>query len=231
MELPSPPVRGNIRVLIVDDHAIVRAGLRLLIAKNPGIVVVGEAASLTEAVSTAARTQPDIILLDLMMGGEDGLDYLTTLLSASKKSRLIILTGALDPNLHHRAVQLGALGVVLKDKAPEVLIKAIERVDAGEVWLDRKSIATILGEMTNPSKGGTIRSEGEKIASLTARERQVVALVLQGLRNREIAGRLSVSPVTIRHHLSSIFGKLAVSDRFELIIYSYNHGLRGPSKS
>jgi len=215
----------------VDDHAIVRAGLRLLIAKNPGIVVVGEAASLTEAVSTAARTQPDIILLDLMMGGEDGLDYLTTLLSASKKSRLIILTGALDPNLHHRAVQLGALGVVLKDKAPEVLIKAIERVDAGEVWLDRKSIATILGEMTNPSKGGTIRSEGEKIASLTARERQVVALVLQGLRNREIAGRLSVSPVTIRHHLSSIFGKLAVSDRFELIIYSYNHGLRGPSKS
>jgi DNA-binding NarL/FixJ family response regulator len=215
----------------VDDHAIVRAGLRLLIAKNPGIVVVGEAASLTEAVSTAARTQPDIILLDLIMGGEDGLDYLATLHSASKNSRLIILTGALDPNLHHRAVQLGALGVVLKDKAPEVLIKAIERVNAGEVWLDPTSIATILGEMTNPSKGGTIRSEGEKIASLTARERQVVALVLQGLRNREIADRLSVSPITIRHHLSSIFGKLEVSDRFELIIYSYDHGLRGPSKS
>lgn len=216
-----------IRILLVEDHIIVRAGLRMLIESRAGIEVVGETGALAESVSLARQEQPDIILLDLDMGGQSSLDILPELLAAGR-ARVIILTGVRDPEAHRQAVRLGAVGLVLKEHATEVLLKAIEKVQSGEVWLDRSMTANVLGEL---SRRQAIQDlEAPKIATLTPREREVIALIGEGLRNREIGARLFITESTVRHHLTSIFDKLGLSDRFELAIYAYRHGLAAPPR-
>ena len=221
------PMQPTIRVLIVDDHAIMRTGLRMLLESQAGFAVVGEVGNCADAVAAATREQPDVILLDLMLAGESALDCLPELRAAASKACVLILTGVPDPELHRQAVGLGAVGVVLKDKAPEILLKAIERVHAGEVWLERAMVASVLDQMRQGSPPPN--PEAAKIATLTAREREVITLIGQGLRNRQIAERLFISEVTVRHHLTSIYTKLGVSDRLELVIYAYQHGLTRPS--
>src|SRR5262245_19128884 len=125
----------SIHVLLIEDHAVVRAGLRLLLESRPGLVVVGEAANHADALALTAREQPDIILLDLALGGESGLDLLPRLLAAAGGVRVLILTGVGDVEEHRQAIRRGAMGLVLKEQAPEVLLKAIEKVHAGEIWL------------------------------------------------------------------------------------------------
>jgi DNA-binding NarL/FixJ family response regulator len=142
----------------------------------------------------------------------------------SRGSRILILTGIDDAKLHQRAVQLGAIGLVLKNKAPEVLMKALEKMHGGEVWLDRVTMANVLAELANPNHGNDL-SESARIAYLTRREHEIISLVAQGLKNKQIAARLYISEITVRHHLTSVFGKLEVADRFELIIYAFKHGL------
>jgi DNA-binding NarL/FixJ family response regulator len=218
-----------IRVVIVDDHAVVRTGLRMLIESRPGTSVVGEASNGAEALAVVAHTQPDIIVLDLDLGGESGLDCLPELRAAASTARVLVLTGVRDPELHRRAVRLGSMGLVRKEEAAEVLLQAIEKVHAGEVWLEPAMIASVLGEMTGTRASQPLDPEAAKIASLTEREREVVTLMSQGLRNKQIAERLGISETTVRHHLTSIFAKLGVNDRLELVIYTYRHGLTGPS--
>jgi len=121
------------------------------------------------------------------------------------------------------------MGLVLKEKAADVLLQAIEKVHAGEVWLEPAMIASVLGEMTGARASQLLDPEVAKIASLTEREREVVTLMSQGLRNRQIAARLGISETTVRHHLTSIFAKLEVTDRLELVIYTYRHGLARPA--
>jgi two-component system, NarL family, nitrate/nitrite response regulator NarL len=219
-----------IRVVIVDDHGVVRAGLRMLIESRPGTTVVGEASNGHEALAVVARTQPDIIVLDLDLGGENGVDCLPRLRLAASTARVLILTGVRDPDLHRQAVRLGAMGLVLKEKAAAVLLQAIEKVHAGEVWLEPTMIANVLGEMTGTRASQLTDPEAAKIAVLTEREREVVALIGQGLRNKQIAERLGISETTVRHHLTSIFAKLDVADRLELVIYAYRHSLAGPPR-
>jgi two-component system, NarL family, nitrate/nitrite response regulator NarL len=218
-----------IRVVIVDDHVVVRTGLRMLIESQPGIIVVGEAGNGAEALAVVARTQPDIIVLDLDLGGESGLDYFPGLRTAASTARVLVLTGVRDPELHRRAVRLGSMGLVRKEEAAEVLLQAIKKVHAGEVWLEPAMIASVLGEMTGTRASQLLDPEAAKIASLTEREREVVTLMGQGLRNKQIAERLGISETTVRHHLTSIFAKLGVTDRLELVIYIYRHGLARPS--
>jgi two-component system, NarL family, nitrate/nitrite response regulator NarL len=218
-----------IRVVIVDDHVVVRTGLRMLIESQPGIIVVGEAGNGAEALAVVGRTQPDIIVLDLDLGGESGLDYFPGLRTAASTARVLVLTGVRDPELHRRAVRLGSMGLVRKEEAAEVLLQAIKKVHAGEVWLEPAMIASVLGEMTGTRASQLLDPEAAKIASLTEREREVVTLMGQGLRNKQIAERLGISETTVRHHLTSIFAKLGVTDRLELVIYIYRHGLARPS--
>jgi DNA-binding NarL/FixJ family response regulator len=218
----------SIRVLIIDDHAVIRAGLRLLLENQPGITVVGEAANRTEALTVATNEQPDIILLDLDLGGESGLDCLRELLTAASGARVLVLTGVRDTDLHRRAVELGAMGLVLKDEAANVLLRAITRVCAGEVWFERAMIARVLSQLTHPQQAQPLTPEEERIAALTKREREVITLVGEGLRNKQIAERLYISEATVRHHLTAIFAKLDVADRFELVIYAYRYGLAKP---
>jgi DNA-binding NarL/FixJ family response regulator len=221
-------VKEPIRILLVDDHVIVRAGLRMLIENHRGMVVVGEAGTRNDALSIAAREKPTIILLDLDMGKESGLDFLRELLDGSPGARVVMLTGVRDPEAHRRAVHLGAMGLVLKDKAAEVLIKAIEKVHAGEVWLDRSLTASVLSEMSHAGQSRKTDPEAEKIRALTSREREIVGLVCEGLKNREIGDRLFISEATVRNHLTSILSKLELSDRFELALYAYRQHLAKP---
>ena len=217
-----------LRILIVDDHRVVRAGLRMLIEAQ-GMQVVGLAGNRAEAVELATREQPDLILLDLDLAGEDGLSFLPELKAAATNSRVLVLTGIRDQEVHRRAMKLGAVGVVLKDQATEVVIKAITKVCAGEVWLDRATMGNLFIEMTKKGSGDAGPDEA-RIKSLTEREHQVIGLISEGLKNKQIAERLFISETTVTHHLSSIFSKLDVSDRLELVIYAFGHNLARLSK-
>lgn len=224
----SIPLPQSVRVLIVDDHGIMRAGLRMLLESQAGIMVVGEASSCADALALATCTQPDVIVLDLDLGGENAVESIPTLLRTAPETRILVLTGVRDPEVHRQAIRHGALGLVFKEKAAETLLQAITKVRAGEVWLESTMIARVLGDLTQPQLSPQISSEVTKITRLTEREREVITLVGEGLRNRHIAARLYISEATVRHHLTAIFAKLDVSDRFELAIYAYQHGLAKP---
>ena len=253
--MPSTIVQA-IRILLIDDQVIVREGLRLLLESQTGLTVVSDAASAKEAVEHARSTQPDVILLDLDLGDSHGLSCLTELLEVAPKAKVLILTGVYDLEVHHAAISSGAMGIVRKLEAGDVLVKAIRKVSAGEVWLDGVLMARVLSdlwtartqgaeengngngngvsdkerkvaEMWRPKNSGSDEYEAVKIARITEREREVVTLIGEGLRNQQ-SDRLCISVITVRHHLSSVFSKLEVGDRFELAIYSYRHGLAKP---
>ena len=224
------PATKPIRILLVDDHAVVRAGLRLIVQSREGMTIVGEAGNRDDALSLADSEHPDIILLDLDLGGDSGMTLIADLIAAACEARIIILTGLRDPEAHRQAVLLGAMGIVKKEKAAEVLITAIERVHQGEAWLDPSLMAGVLTEVTRSSRGRKTDPEADKIAALTNREREVITLVGEGIKSKEIAGRLFISETTVRHHLTSIFDKLGVADRVELLIYAYRHGLASPPR-
>jgi DNA-binding NarL/FixJ family response regulator len=205
-----------------------RAGLRMLLESQPGFTVVGEASTCADALALATGTQPDVIVLDLDLGGENAVESIPTLLRTAPETRILVLTGMRDPEVHRQAIRHGALGLVFKEKAVETLLQAITKVRAGEVWLEPTMIARVLGDLTRPQPSPPTSAETTNIARLTEREREVITLVGEGLRNKHIAERLYISEATVRHHLTAIFAKLDVSDRFELAIYAYQHGLAKP---
>lgn len=212
-----------IRVLIVDDHQLVRTGLGMLIETQPEMKVIGKAGNSAEALALAAGEKPNLILLDIDLGEENGLDLLPELCETAPDARVLILTGLKDAEVHRRAARLGAAGLVLKEHAAEVLLKAITKVHQGEIWLDRSMMSSLMTEMTQTDR--KIDPEKAKIATVTVREREVIALIAEGLRNKQIAERLFISETTVTHHLSKIFSKLDVSDRLELVIYAFAHRL------
>lgn len=214
-----------IRILVIDDHSVFRAGLRMIIERTPHMTVVAEAANSQDALAAATQEQPDVILLDLDLGGENGLSLVSELREVAKQARIVVLTGLRDAEIHRRAVVLGALGVVRKEKAPEVLISAIGRVYAGEAWLDRTLIAEVITELSHTGAAPDTDPEQVKITSLTTREKQVIACLAEGLSTKELAERLFISDKTVGHHLGSIFDKLGVASRSELIVYAYRHQL------
>jgi DNA-binding NarL/FixJ family response regulator len=198
-----------------------RAGLHHVLEAS-GISLVGEATTCAEAVSLAARERPDIILVDLDLRS-DAFHCIEEIVSAAVGSRVIALSDRTHAGDHHALVELGATGLVLKNEQPEVLIKAIRKVHSGEVWLDRVNTAAVLARMSR--RRHTEDLEAEKIATLTRREHEIITLVGEGLKNAAIAQRLFVSEATVRNHLTSILDKLGLTDRFELAVYAFRHGL------
>ena len=231
MEFGRPLTDSTIRVLLVESHRAMRAGLRLLIEREPGIKVVGEADTLRAALQIASREQPNIILVGLLVGTDHDLDDLPLLLTASKDARALALTNNPDVNLDRRAVKAGVMGLISRQVAPEVFIKAIQKVYMGEAWLDRCTVADVLTEMSSPAKQERVNSTAQHISSLTKRERDIIKLVSRGYKNKLVAQHLAISDVTVRHHLTSIFSKLELTDRFELIIYAYKNGLADMSEN
>jgi DNA-binding NarL/FixJ family response regulator len=200
---------------------MVRTGLKMLIESWSGVQVVGEVGTPAEAVQAVEVDEPDILLLDLDFTGDlGGLEHLQKLGSEGGETRIIVLTDMMDSEAHLRAVRMGAMGVVCKKKSPDDLRKAIEKVHSGEAWLDRSLTASVIAEISRKPKPDP---EVERIATLTERERQVAALVCEGLANGAIGDRLFITETTVRHHLTSIFSKLEVSNRFELAIFLYRH--------
>ncbi|HWQ34830.1 MAG TPA: response regulator transcription factor [Blastocatellia bacterium] len=212
-----------IRLVLVDDHPLIREGLRLVISHQPWLELVGEAARRDEALEVVTRQQPDLVLLDLLLADCHGLELLPELRRAARQTRVLILTASRDRQQHCAALRLGAMGVVLKDQEIETLLRAVERVCADEAWLDHSLMDLLLREDTD--SGRLADSEARRIALLTEREREVIALVGGGLRNKRIADQLCISEVTVRHHLTSIFNKLQIRDRLELAIYAWRNGL------
>ncbi|MCI0662774.1 MAG: response regulator transcription factor [Acidobacteria bacterium] len=222
--------RKPIRILLIDNHTIMRAGLRLLVESLSKVIVVGEAQNRVEALEIAAREQPDIMLVDLDLGGESGLDLIPELHATVKQGRVIVLTGLRNSEEQARAVQLGARGLVLKEDVVSNLINAIERVHQGECWFEPSMSANLLGRIARVAQRvGKIDPEEAKIAALTERELKIISLVGEGLRNQQIADRLFISEGTVRNHLTVIYEKMGVSTRFELIVYASRHGLANPT--
>lgn len=214
--------RPPITIMIVDDHVVIRSGLRMLIEHDQRMQVVAQAGNRVEALERAATESPDVIILDLVLGDEDGLSFLPELCQASPSSRVLVLTGVQNADAHRRAIRRGAMGIVLKEHAADQLLKAIMKVSEGEVWIERSMMGSMIQEFNKPAM---VDPEVAKIESLTDREREVIALVGEGLKNRQVGERLFISETTVTHHLSSVYLKLEVSDRLELIIYAFRHGL------
>jgi DNA-binding NarL/FixJ family response regulator len=215
----------SIGILIVDDHAVLRAGLRMIFDGQPGLRVVGEAASRAEALSAARARQPDIILLDLALGDERGAALVPELLEVVPDARVIAMTSLRDTEAHRQAVMMGAMGLVFKEQKIDNVLNAIAAVHAGDIWIERAVIASVLNARSVPARPPERNGEASRIEALTDREREVIRLIGEGLKNKQIADRLVISEATVRHHLTSIFAKLDVEDRFELVVYAYRHDL------
>jgi DNA-binding NarL/FixJ family response regulator len=200
-----------------------------LLEARPDWQVVAESGSCVEACALARALTPDVTLLDLHLGEDNVVEQIPAILDACATTRILVLTADHSIETHERAVTLGAMGVVLKDHAAAVLLDAVNAVASGSVWLDATLAARTLENLrpvpAQQSEGESENKNGDKISRLTMRERQVIAVVCEGLRNQDIATRLFISEATVRHHLTSVFSKLDVSGRFELIVYANRHGL------
>jgi DNA-binding NarL/FixJ family response regulator len=218
-EAPDSPTAADevIRIVIVEDHGVVRAGLKMLMESRRGLSVVGEAANGPDGLALVTSEQPDVVILDLDLGGQSSLDFLPQLAAAAPAARVLVLTGLTDPWIFREALRLGATGLVLKEKAASDLLDAIELVHAGHALVSGVTMASLLAESSTkppPSGAGASRS----LSVLSPREREVARLVCEGLSNKEIARRLFISETTVHHHLTSIFSKLQVTNRFALIV-------------
>ncbi|MBV9574162.1 MAG: response regulator transcription factor [Acidobacteriales bacterium] len=216
----------TIRIVIADDHPIFRDGLRRLLESEANVKVIGEACDGAEAVKLARQLKPDILLLDLAMPRHPGLEALREMNSAAGGNpvRVILLTAAAEKNQIVEALQLGARGVVLKDSATQLLLKAIQTVVAGEYWVGRESVSNLVQYLKNlvQSSGDEAR---QKKFGLTPRELEIVSTVVAGYSNKEIAEYFKISEDTVKHHLSNIFDKLGVSTRLELALFAVNQSL------
>lgn len=212
----------EIRVMLVEPHEVVRDGLRLLIQSEPGLKVVGEAGNPKEALLVAARKQPDVILLALDLGTESSIEIISQLQAAAESARVLVLTGLSDPEVHRQAILHGAMGVVQKTNGSQVLLRAIQKIYAGEIWYKRSKLC---GACRRGAEAKRTRAAVINGRPLTQRESEIVGLVSQGLSNKQIGDNLFISHITVRHHLTSIFEKAGVSSRLQLIIYAYSHGL------
>jgi two-component system, NarL family, nitrate/nitrite response regulator NarL len=210
-----------IRILVADDHAIFRDGLRKLLEASDDAQIVGEASNGVECTKMLPKLKPDILLLDLRMPEKDGLAVLEEVNFEALPTRVIVLTAAEDDRDVVRAMRLGARGVVLKQSASDLLLKSIHKVYDGEIWLDNRMTAEVIDAFKKSAESGMRREK----PLLSDREKEIVQLVAQGFRNREIGEKLFISEQTVKNHLHNIFDKLGVSDRLELALYAIHHRL------
>ena len=217
--------KNPVRIVILDNHALVREGLRLIIEKQPGMEVTGEAGNLSDGLEIISSQKPDIILFELNLSDQASSDVIPRLIKASDTSRLILVTGTSNSSINQQAVENGVMGVVFKAQSPEILVKAIEKVNAGEVWLERSVIANVLSRLSRNNQSIRIGSDVDNVDELSEREKEIVRLIGQGFKNKKISSQLCISETTVRHHLTSIYSKLGVSDRLELLVYAHRYGL------
>jgi two-component system, NarL family, response regulator LiaR len=204
-----------IRILIADDHTLVREGLRAMINLQPGLKLVGEATNGQEVVTLALALQPDVILTDLAMPHKDGLTAIAEIRQSLPQARILVLTGRADDEHVFPAIKAGAIGYILKDAPREQLFQAITDVAQGRAYLPSQAASKVVQGLHQPAAAGT----------LTERELETLRLLAQGLSNEQIAWRLYVSPNTVARHVNSILTKLSLSNRTQAALYALRHGL------
>ena len=221
--------KTKIRIVVADDHPIFRDGLCKLLALEEDFEVVAQAQDGRQVLDVLQQYEPDILLLDLKMPGLDGLATLQRLQSGRNKTRVIVLTASDDKNEFVQAMKLGTSGIVLKQTATDLLIKSIRKVHAGEIWLDSHTTAAVIRQFVaadeSPSVPQTAAPRERERSPLSQREREIVALVAQGFKNKEMAEKMFISEQTVKNHLHNIFDKLGVSDRLELALYAIHNNL------
>ena len=207
-------------VLLADDHAIVRKGVRALLATERDIRVVGEASDGAEAVAQAEALRPDVTLMDLVMPGLDGIEATRQIAARLPATRVLVLTSFAADEKVFPAIKAGALGYLLKDSGPEVLVEAIRKVYRGEPSLEPSIARKLLVELMQPPKQQPLTAD-----PLTERELDVLRLVAQGCSNKEIAAKLAVSDLTVRTHVSNVLGKLHLASRTQAALYALQKGI------
>jgi NarL family two-component system response regulator LiaR len=208
-----------IRVLLVDDHAILRKGIRALLSTEPDIEVVGEAGDGQEALTQAEALGPDVILMDLVMPNTDGIEATRQVVARHSGVRVLVLTSFVADDKVFPAIKAGALGYILKDTGPDDLVRAIRQVHRGEPTLEPEIARKLLFELAQPSR------QPPTPQPLTGREMDVLRLIAQGQSNREIAEELVLSETTVRTHVSNILGKLHLASRTQAALYALKEGL------
>ena len=216
----SDPITDPITVLLVDDHEMVRRGVRAFLETRPDITVVAEAGGGEEAVKLAAEHAPDVALMDLIMPGMDGVEATRRLTASSPRTSVIMLTSYHDDEHVFPAIRAGALSYVLKEVGPEELADAVRKAAAGEAVLHPRVAARVVRELH-----GARRDEPNAFRELSDRELEVLKLIADGLSNAEIASRLYVSEKTVKSHVSNILGKLHLADRTQAAVYAWRQGV------
>ena len=214
---------SRVRIVLADDHQMFRDALRRLLDAEPDMVVVGEAGDGEEAVALTLQYEPDILLLDVAMPRATGMQVLEQIAAASKSTRIIMVTGAVEESELRQALRLGARGFVLKESGAMQLLESIRLVHAGEYFVGRECMADLVSAVRSRGviDGKIPRRKAD--FGLTARERQIVSAVVNAYQNKEIAEKFAISEKTVKHHLTNIFNKVGVSNRLELALFAVHH--------
>ena len=215
-----------IRVLVADDHHLVRTGFRVILEIEEDIEVVGEASDGAQAVDLAARTRPDVVLMDVEMPGVDGLEATRRIVAVDAGPAVLILTTFDRDDYLFAALEAGASGFLLKNGTPEALIDAVRVVARGDALLAPEMTRRVIATFTK--RGGTSRTDGRRLSELTPREHEVLVLLAGGATNAEIAAALVLGEATIKTHVSRVLTKLGLRDRTQAVVFAYEHGVVTP---
>src|SRR5882672_389685 len=215
-----------IRIILADDHPVVRIGVRNMLSAHPGFEVVGEASDGDEAITQTLESQPDILLLDLLMPRLPGLEAMRAIMNGSPTVKIILLTSTITSQQVIEALQIGARGIVLKDAVTDHLTTAIRAVSSGDYWIGGKRVVNLVAALHDLMQKAA--TPERKTFGLTPREMEVVGCIVEGCSNRDIAKQFTLSEETVKRHLSNIFDKTGVSTRLELAMFAIAHTLVTP---
>lgn len=217
-------MQEKITVVIAHDHRLIRDSIRLVLSREKNIQIVGEATTGPETIDVIGNLEPDVVLLDYNMSEMNGVEFIHSIIGKCPKTKVLMLTLAMDETMVFEALKAGAKGYISKDASMSDLIKAIQTVHEGEVWIERKLISAFFNH-ENGAKSEEENQNGTTKKGLTAREQEVLLCLSTGSTNKEIANALCISEKTVKSHLNSVFRKLNVTRRLEAILYAINRGL------
>jgi two-component system, NarL family, nitrate/nitrite response regulator NarL len=218
-----------IRLLIADSYPVIRTGLRSILSAAGDIQVVGEAHDGPEAIEKTLELSPDVVITDLKMANSEGLSVLRGLHTRAPQAKVILFTSSENKEDFIEAMKLGCCGILPKDASPGMILKSIQKVQAGEIWLDSNTTAAVIRQFAAPMESAlaqvTANAKPRERAQLSQREREIIVLIAQGYKNKEIAEKMFITEQTVKNHLHNVFDKLGVSDRLELALYAIHNSL------